>query len=140
MKVKWQINAFQKMRNGWVRAIHEYSKSPLREDFEGVNTAWQIERCKELIELSRTPTHILPTLCEDEKRALSIAREENCMSMPQLIGFQQFAQEQNGPLPGGYVVVFIMTKVSGRCLGPEWRLLDELMREKIRNSVILAMK
>ena len=28
------------------------------------------------------------------KRALSIAREKNCMSMPQLIGFQQFAQEQ----------------------------------------------
>jgi hypothetical protein len=96
MKIKWQINASQKMRNGWARAIHEYSKSPSREDFEGVDTAWQIEICEELMKLSGTPTHILPTLCEDEKRALSITREMNYMSMP-LIGFQQFAQEQNGP-------------------------------------------
>src|SRR6266516_1247966 len=60
--------------------------------------------------------------------------------MPQMIGFQHFVQDQDGPLPGGYVVVFIMTKVPGRCLSPEWGLFDELAREKIRNSLILAIK
>ena len=75
------------------------------------------------MKLSGTPTHILPTLCEDEKRALSTAREKNCMSMPQLIDFQQLIRCR-------FHYVF------GRCLSPEWCLLDELTREKIRSDKV----
>ena len=122
------------MRLTWERIIHECSKlpSPSRDDGE-------IRRCKEHLRAAETPTKI-PSDCETEVRALSIAQQNECTSMPHLIGFKQLVQGPDGPLPGGYVTITIMTKVPGRSLHAEWDCLDERAREKLRDSLILAIK
>jgi len=129
------------MRNAWARAIYEYSKFPARDGgWIDKDSAREVRWSEEMMTRSGTPSNCLPANCENEKNALLIARERKCTSMPHLIGFRQLTQGPNGPLPGGYVAICIMTKAPGRCLSPEWRLFDKTTREKIRNLLILAIK
>ncbi|RMJ24460.1 hypothetical protein PHISP_04678 [Aspergillus sp. HF37] len=74
-----------------------------------------------------------PPCTHAELTALKALKKMRCSVVPDLLGYQEGVQDQDGPVPGGYITHVVWDKVPGEPLRPEtfWSL-EFPSREKIR--------